>query len=186
MQLSKKAIQLSVNFLVMLILSIVIFGMGITFLYKIYSGAVKISDEMDTGIQEQLKNDLVANRLAIAPVVQTTSNRKTAMYSMGISNDLETPAPADAFTVQVSFATAIDANGAELTVTTDVNDWIKATSSSTDVNGLFKSISVPKNENRFFVIGLRPVDATKGTYTFNVEITTTDLYAKKQIHLKVK
>jgi len=52
---SKKGIELSINFIVMLIIGIAMFGFGLKFLAQFFSGAEQIKSQLDTQTKTQIQ-----------------------------------------------------------------------------------------------------------------------------------
>ena len=104
--MNKKAIELSINFLVIIIISLAVFGMGILFVNKIFFAAGKKVAEMDSQTKEELARLLDSGDKVAMPFFQkTVIHGNTATFGIGVLNTLGSP---KAFTVVVKFDEAFD------------------------------------------------------------------------------
>lgn len=88
--MNKKAIELSVNFLVIIIISLAVFIMGIVFVNKIFLSAGKKVAEMDTQTQNELARLLDEGDKVAMPFFQkTVIHGKTASFGVGVLNQLD-------------------------------------------------------------------------------------------------
>jgi len=106
----KKGMELSINFLVIIILSLVMLGLGINLLVKVIWPASedlipKVTDEIDA----RLKTMLVANqRLAVYPSHLEVNRKQSDRFSLGILN---TDPSRPFFVVNVACKRFIDSAG---------------------------------------------------------------------------
>ncbi|MAE13503.1 hypothetical protein CMO92_02980 [Candidatus Woesearchaeota archaeon] len=87
--MNKKGIQLSVNFLVVIILGLVILGLGMSLFYKLIGSATTTVQEVDRQTQERLERMMVGGNLVV--VSDTTKAVETGEYAdffVGITNEL--------------------------------------------------------------------------------------------------
>src|SRR3989338_1661935 len=87
----KGAIELSVNTLVVVIISLVILAGGITLLYKFIAGAEEIKADLDARTTEELERLLVqqGKKVALPLHVADVERGKTHVFGLGILNALE-------------------------------------------------------------------------------------------------
>lgn len=151
------AIQLSVSFIVILILSIAIFGMGVFFVQKIHSSAGSKVDQAD----EQAKMEMARLRnegetVALAP---ETIQEQGAVLLM-IANDGS--AGSSKFGFKVFYDTCFNGPcGAASPI-----DWISYPSKGNEDN----PFEIRPYESDEFMIVVNPTGNSAGTYVFDVEV----------------
>jgi len=98
---NKKAMELSINFIVMLIIAMALFSFGIWFAYKFFGGAEKMRTELDEQTQTQIENLLMqSNERVIIPFNSKTLDKSnSAIFGVGILNMLESPTQ---FTIEIT------------------------------------------------------------------------------------
>ncbi|MFH0875210.1 MAG: hypothetical protein V1859_04685 [archaeon] len=161
---SKKGIELTVNFLVMLVLAIVMFGFGLFFLAKVVGiggdvgkGLPKIEDTMLDSCLQKSTDCLSTKQFELPP-------GKTAVSGIGIKN---IKGATYSFKVFVTLTKAIDEQGNEIpppstTWHDETNKW--AFTSSAEYSIKNKEISkVP--------VSIKvPYGRKDGTYVFDVQV----------------
>jgi hypothetical protein len=165
----KASIQLSVNFLVILIISIVILGLGFVLVNRMVgTGDDKIT-QMDDRLRVQIENLLVReNRLVAIPTVEKNINRgKGDFFGIGVMNlEIEK----QFFKVNLTFHEAYRKNGEIMNIVLSTpsqtpNSWIKLVEKEPfEIKGRDKyvfsaGIQVPKQ------------NVIQGLYVFNVSVT---------------
>ena len=156
--------ELSINFIVTLIITIVVFALGIVFVQKIF----KVADDAVEPLDEQTEMQL-DNALARGEIVALPSNYKEIKrgskevlgFGLGISNQLQT---AKDFEVLVKLSTAVDEYGNVFSdLDMDAGSWgtfAKPHTYSIENNGIKKiplSFKLPRGTD-------------KGTYVFNLYV----------------
>src|ERR1041385_3274210 len=110
--MNRKGIELSINFFVMFIITIIVFSLSIGFLFKFFRGATDLQTHVDQQIQDQILaslrsgNQLVANPFASQQVYLG----KKATFGIGVRN-LDTKKQ---FSIAVQFSNAYDPSGKEI------------------------------------------------------------------------
>ncbi|MBU1622891.1 MAG: hypothetical protein KJ597_04940 [Nanoarchaeota archaeon] len=162
MKMNKKAaIGLSMNVLVIFILSIVILAGGITLLYKFIGGAEEQQEILDQRTQQELERLLIdqGKRVALPFQTATLSRGDSHLFGIGILNIAES---AD-FQVTIELAKAIDDTETEMEADPDiVNQWM-----------LFndESFQIEQNQHVKELISVKvPTTAPNGQYIFNVRV----------------
>lgn len=84
--MNKKAMELSINFIVILILSITILGFGITFAYKLMDTAQDYNVQVSERIQSELQRSLSSGERVQLIKDSTTNPDKYKKYALGIIN----------------------------------------------------------------------------------------------------
>ena len=106
---NKKALQLSINFIVILIMAIVIFGFGITFVGKFFAGAAQLKADLDMDTQKRIQSLLdTGEQIAIPVNTKTLEVGQSSTFGMGILNIL---GEEKYFTIEISCTTALDSKG---------------------------------------------------------------------------
>ena len=154
---SKKGIELSINFVVMLIIAIVIFGFGIRFIYTLSSNAIDLKDissrELDARVADLLCSS--AQKICIGTDKKVIQKGKFDVFGIKVLNvgdaqDLE---------IQISRPTPSAYTKQNAPISNDGLSW--APENRVD--------SFERNEERNFGIGIQvPSSAVAGTYIFDV------------------
>ena len=158
---NKKAIELSLNFIVILIISLVIFGFGINFISRLSSQATELQDLTINDLDERIGNLVCesSERVCIGIDRKTIKRSNFGVFGLKIVNILDT----QNFDIVVSrpVPSGYTKNNAGIS-----NDNLVWTPKS-------RSVVIEKNEEKNLGIGIQvPSNAEPGTYIFNVEIKT--------------
>ena len=169
--LGKKAIELSLNFIVILIISIILFGFGVNFISRLSSEAIDITKITEKELDERI-GDLIcegSDRVCIGIDRKTIKRTKFDVFGLKIINILES----QNFDIRVSRPTpsGYTKNNKELQ-----SDGLISNPKS-------RSIFIEKNEEKNFGIGVQvPANAVSGTYIFDVRIQTADGKPYSNVH----
>lgn len=170
----KKAMELSLNFIVILIISLVIFGFGITFISKISSQARDITqltfDELDQEIGDVICEG--SDRVCIGVDRKTISRKKYGFFGLKIFNILS----AQDFDITVAPSNPSGFTKGKIPI-------ICPPCKPPLINPPSRSVRISQNKEAVIGVGIQvPSDAVSGTYIFNVEIKTADgdLYTQTQ------
>lgn len=169
---NKKAIELSINFIVILIISIIIFGFGIKFIYDLSSQAADIQKMTIKEIDDEISNIICegAERVCIGTDRKTIQRGKIDFFGLKITNILEPAASANGQYFEVAVFPPLDFLG----IKKDKSP-IPKTEPHLIINPPeARSIFIPQNEEEDSIgIGVQvPTKAISGTYILNVEIKT--------------
>jgi len=167
--MDKKAIELSVNFLVVIILSLFVFGLGIVFVNKIFSSANKQVYEMDLQTKEELARLLDSGDKVAMPFFQkTVAHGNTATFGIGVLNQLDQGKFGSGydndFKVIVNFDKAYDNQNGEITSSSDPGTWL-----TYDTN----KHEIKMNEQATYTIAMTPPRSPlppSGVYIFNAAV----------------
>ncbi len=184
----KRSIELALNFIVVFILSIVVFGFGLWFAYNIYDKGKNIVEPMDRPTQDQLDTLLVDHNFAVLPTYIQTYNRKTATFYMGLKNELDTASESDDFIVRIQFVKAVDKDENEIS-DPSIRSKITLSSSSLANNPGFvaKQLTVKKHAKGYFPILIKMNGVPKGVYIFDVttSLIPTGTYYYEKIKVEI-
>ena len=167
----KGAIELSMNMLVVIILSLVIVGGGVTLLYKFVGSAIDIEGDLDSQTQEEIERILIDEGRQTAMPIQTkmVEAGDSTILGLGIRNIKPS---LDTFSINIEFDRMIDINGMMYQSESDLTplninpeEWLLYNTEPFDLEtgGYSKegiSINIPKN-------------APKGEYVYKAKVTTT-------------
>ncbi len=159
---NKRAIELSINFIVMLVLGIAMFGSGLMFASKFFSKAEQIKGNLDSQTEKQIEKLLDSGSSTVIPISQKEIFRnKFDTFGIGVLAKLSgdysmTVSQGDAFTKSKE------------TISWNIADW--------DLQpGLTQKLTLEKNKKGKYMVGVTvPRTAEKGTYIFIVTISYTD------------
>ena len=169
---NKKAIELSLNFIVILIISIVLFGFGVLFIRKLSSQAVELQDITITELDEKIGSLVCegSDRVCIGIDKKIIKPSKFDVFGLKIINILDN----QHFEIVVKPANPIGYTKLKQPIQT-----------SGSFHGLLiappiysepgRDVVIDKNEEKSIGIGIQvPANAVSGTYIFDVTIKTSD------------
>ncbi|MBN2423061.1 hypothetical protein JXB41_07595 [Candidatus Woesearchaeota archaeon] len=165
---NKKAIELSVNFFVMLTISIVIFSFGLWFASRILSSGNKlVDDQMSEKNRLALDNCLQENPTCLPLNKKELHKGQTENFAFGFLNNRESTCSFRVF-VELKKDKAFDADGnlipADLIPDTD--EWTFPSTDEIILENLEEyKMSVPINV---------PRNTKQGTYIFDVRVCSDD------------
>ncbi|MFH2028378.1 MAG: hypothetical protein ABIJ08_04530, partial [Nanoarchaeota archaeon] len=162
------------NFIVILVISIVVFGMGIYLMNKFFGaaqGKVLIWDDQMEQEIEQLLDD--GSKVAIPFYHKKIGNKQFDSFGIGIFNIVD--AAETNFKTTISFnalyqgqTKVCDSTGIPSSCVPNPNDWLRSTESDSGIITIEKTIK--KFEQSKFLIGIDVINAEKGTYLFDVVV----------------
>ena len=172
MRKKRGAIQLSTNFIVMLILTIVVFAFGIVMISRIFSFAEDERLRLDQQTESMIEGALDrGERVFIPRERRTVPAGDTKVFGMGILNVLGTGQ--DKFGILVKFHEAYDGDTRICSdpCPTAMNNALLSATETTTPNGLIITKTIRNNEQEKFLIGVKvPPSEDKGTYIYNVTV----------------
>lgn len=158
---SKRGVELSINFIVMLILGIVVFGFGLMMIPKFFGVASSASEELDSQ-SEQMLRDRVLNdgKVAAYPENFDLKRSGTRIVGLGINN----------VGLGQSFGAAIKLSSQPAGASFVPSDWTYAGDIEKG-DGWYElsesPVRIERNEQEIIEVAFRvPSDAVKGEYTF--------------------
>ena len=174
-KLQKKAgIQLSVNFLVMLIIAIVVFGSSMYMIKKFFMQADTIKMTYDERTEKEIERLLDdGSKVAIPFDKKIIGNGEFKTFGIGVLNVLNTGVSND-FEITVSFGKAFNKLNTEICTVSNPcipspNTWLQTTSGTMPIQK-----SVKNNEQEKFLLGVGVNNAPQGTYIFNLIVCVDD------------
>ena len=180
----KAAIGLSMEILVVVIISIVILVAGITLLRQLIGGAEDIKAGLDQRTNEELERLLVDQGQPVATSIdQANLNRgESYVFGLGIRN-IDATQFGTQFKIDLNLIKVVDSQNNDITA-----QLINSASSWALYNS--EEITILENENRKEPISIDiPSDAPKGEYFFNAKVFTADgtqYYHTQRFQVSVK
>lgn len=155
---NKRGIQLSISFIVIIILSIVVFSFGIYFLHSIFTEAQEMKQNIDQRTEAEIERLLDdGSRVAIPHYRKTIARGHGDVFGLGILNVV---GEEEKFDITVECEKLIKPDKIE-----DVCGDVEAIMIS-------NQITLQNNERRTIKILINvPRDAESGTYIFNVGVS---------------
>lgn len=158
---NRRGIELSINFIVMLVLAIAVFAGGLVFASKFFRHAEKVRGNLDSQTERQIEKLLDSG----APVVMPISTKEVfrnefETFGLGILARFS-----GKYKVSIEFDQAFRKDKSQIT-NIYAQDWIQLPSSE---------VKLKKNEKGKFLIGVQvPKNAEKGTYIFRISVAYED------------
>lgn len=156
----KKGMELSLNFIVIIIISIIIFGFGISFISKLSSEAVNLQDIAIGDLDERISNVVCegSDRVCIIGRERMAIKRKgVGIFGLKMLNVLDS----QEFEIRVAPSSPLGYK----------KDNTPITNPPLLVNPPSRTVFIGKNEEKKIGIGVQvPQNAVSGTYIFNVNI----------------
>lgn len=165
----KASIELSMNTLVIVIISLVILGSGVALLYKFIGSATDTKNLLDERTNTELEHLLVdqGKQVALPLHVATLSGGESHVFGVGILNSDATKFGTE-FTIHIELNKFVDKNNEDKT--TDLKDtaasWLLYTPDT---------LNLKENENtKESILVDIPADAPKGQYIYDVTIKSKE------------
>lgn len=86
--MNRKAFQLSINMLVVLILGLVLLGVGVGIFSQAYTKAIDIKKDVDFESQKQLQKLLQDDIIAVPFATKDANRGESVVYNIGLKNEL--------------------------------------------------------------------------------------------------
>lgn len=111
----KAAIELSINMLVVIIISLVILGSGVALLYKFMGQAGKMEEQLDQRTKDELRRLLIdqGRQVAISLRTATIQRGESQVFGLGILNS---GGVGDQFQMEIELASALDPQEEEISL----------------------------------------------------------------------
>lgn len=173
---TRGAIGLSVETLVIIIISLVVLVGGISLIYQFISGAESIKAELDLKTQDELERLLVGQgkKVALPLHVATVARGDSHIFGLGILNTMDTT---EHFQIRIRLNKVADEAKADITSQVDPGE-IAGWALYNDA-----AIAIESNANNKEAILVQvPTEALKGEYIFVAEVfdSKNNLYGNPQ------
>lgn len=176
-KLNKKAIELQINFIVIMVITLIIFAFSIVISTKILKSTNKLKGDIDSSTQDRLEAIMTSgNEEVVIPFNKKDGVKPgdNVVFGLGILNTLGGP---KTFSIKITPSTAIDSAGNTLNPAQFVDaNWFRNYDSTPKSVGQILN-NAHKNFPLIFVIPPNVQSST--TYVFNVEVTYDESGTKK-------
>lgn len=173
--MSKKGMELSINFMVMLILAIAVFGGGLMLMRKMFSSANDIKQSLSAQQESEIQNMLVNNndRVVLPFSKKEVKRNGHTVFGLGINNMLREGMSGsggiDTFKIDVKFSIAKFVGGEVCSNWADCGD---GQNPDDYITLLTEEFEIPKNNQKIVEIPvIIPKAAKRGSYTYNINIS---------------
>ena len=177
--MNKKGIELSVNFMVILILTIVVFGFGLYFTQQLFQGVNKIQAQLDSDAEANIRLRLDrGERFSIPISSKSTKLGQTVTFGVGLVNINLDPDGTN-FLIEVECDSGITLGQQPITDACETGAGSLVASENPRLLKPNEKVVIPV---AIRIEGSKP----KGTYIFNVRINGgSPDYPTKQIYVNV-
>ena len=152
---NKRAMELSINFLVVMILGIAMLTMGVVFVRKMFTGASEMKDKLDKQTEGELEKLMTSGeRVALPYTKKEVKGGKTVIFGLGILN-VNDPSG----TGQSVFNIDVDCNS-------KVGESTCLSNPPTIIN--IPTVTIKNNEDEKIPIAIKGGDT--GTYIIDVKV----------------
>lgn len=157
--MNNKGFELAINFIVMLVLAIVVFGFGLYFTKQLFSQAGEIKAQLDQDSEKNINALLDRGERVAFPVAnKDIKPGGLAIFGLGVMNVEDNPTK---FYVKVKCMAAVTESNKE--IANGCKDW-----GILEVN----PFTLSKNEKKVVPIAVQPKGSKpSGTYAFDVNVT---------------
>ncbi|MEK6845195.1 MAG: hypothetical protein AABY26_00430 [Nanoarchaeota archaeon] len=180
----KAAIGMSVETLVVIIISLVVLAGGMTLLYKFIGGAEDTKALLDSKTDDELERLLAdqGKQVALPRNIATIERGNSHVFGVGILN-VDSAGTGDSFTIDVNPNQAVDESGNILDINSEEisSNWLLWNNGAITI--------VEGDHSKESILIKIPDEALKGEYIFDVLVYDAqgDKYGNKQkIVVKVK
>jgi len=165
----KAAIQLSVNFLVILIICIVVFGSSIYIVRKFFTHADTIKDTYDERTEKQIADLMDDGSKVVVPFDRKTiPNGEFDTFDIRVLNMINTAATNN-FEIIIDFDKAYKRDDTEIFPGNLPNTWLDSKEGKTAPSQpIVFTTTIRNNEQKKFLVSVEPKDAEEATYIFNM------------------
>ena len=156
---NKRAMELSINFIVMLILAIAVFAGGLVFASKFFGKAEKMRESLDSQTEKQIEKMLDSGSRVVLPIgTKEIFRKKFDTFALGVLANY-----AGTYEADVTFVQAFDKKKNPIHEG-DPQGWVNLASGAS-------TMELKKNEKGKMLIGVGiPKNAKTGTYIYKVTV----------------
>lgn len=164
MRKNKKGIELSINFLVVIILSIVMLGMGVMLIRNFYDSSMQTVKTISEKEEIQINSMLNRGEKVAMPInIKTIPRGELNVFGLGIFNVLER---GEDFELEIVNQVGVDSNNEEIEEFEDTGKD-KHVKVIMETEEFYLEPNEHRIVNMFIQVGKR---AEKGTYTFTARV----------------
>jgi hypothetical protein len=171
---NKKGIELSINFVVMLIIALVVFGMGIVLFTKFFQEAENIRDNLDDQTRNELEAQMMSSseKMVVYPTSLTIRKGKADVVGVGILN----VGDSEEFTVLSEYKTCYDRDGNDLDTAclVDGDDPLGLLKDSSG-DPLAREVNIPQNKREIASVPIKVLSgAASAKYSVLITVEQID------------
>lgn len=166
-RLPKKGVELSINFIVMIIISLVVFGMGLMFIKKILAGAEHTQEAYYQRYESEIQ-DIVCSSNDIVCIPQETRDYSKGVYPSYAVIITNSYGSEKSFKIEINFNSAHKIDNTKLCGSTDQDKCGNPTLWLSYDTG---NIIIKNNGEAKKAIALVVKGAMSGTYIFDVTVS---------------
>ncbi|MCK4522342.1 MAG: hypothetical protein KAU20_07255 [Nanoarchaeota archaeon] len=171
---NKKAIQLSINFIVTLIIALVVFSMGIVFFNRFFRSAEEIRETLDESTKQQMQDIMfsTSEQVIVYPSSLTIEANNNGIFGVGVLNTGGT----GTFNLNKEIYKCYNANGYDMDCVDDEgNDFVELLSEI--------SKNIKSNDQGIFEVNVYVKrNAPPGKYAISIEIKSDSAqYGEKHL-----
>lgn len=169
------AVELSLNFFITILLSLVVLTASITILYRFISESERTQQDLDERTKEQLSALLdQGNQIVIPFSRQTISKGEEHVFGIGILNIFDQKE----FKLTIELSSAESKEGVDISREIDIKQW---------ASYIDTPFTLDKNQRHTVrvLIGV-PDEAKSGTYIFNAKVTEGPASAAPKLYDTIK
>ena len=157
--MNKKGFELSINFIVMLVLAIAVFGFGLYFAKQLFSQGEQIKAQLDKNTESDIEELLSRGETVAIPIsAKTVDSGDLAIFGLGIMN---VRGEQETFSVAITCTKALDRRD---------NDIVPDPCPAVKILPASSSVTLSNNERKVIPIAVVTKDQPIGTYLFKVQI----------------
>ncbi len=162
---NRGAIGLSVNFLVIIIISVVILAGGVALLYKFIGDSESLKETLDARTEQELERLIIDQGKQVALPFQQIDLERAQSHAFGLGI-LNIDSSNNQFQVHVSLSKHIDGDGNETILTSQQLDLLF---SNIIWNEEWLTIEENEHSKQLILVEIPP-ELPTGTYIFNVKV----------------
>ena len=171
--MNKRAIELSINFLVIVIISLVMLSTGILLIKRYFGTAEEIKAQLDEQTVAHIEELLEEGDVVAMPLKRKTiGSGETGIFGLGVLNINEQP---ETFTVEIALSQLVKKDkttAAPAQLEYDPTDWLLYE----------KSFTLDYKESRKIPIRVAvPGGVFSGTYIYNIEVLPYERITKMYV-----
>jgi hypothetical protein len=166
----KGQIELSANFIIIIVISVVVLAGGFTIFYKMIHNAQETVTALDGQTQEKIKNMMLDNqRTAVYPSELTMNSNDPQMIGVGITNIFEADTTFNVRLIDVKLYNDANPDGTDVANTPDVlKDYYDIISENIAIK--------PQDKGVKGMLLKLPQGSLKGQFVYTINITNSSIY----------
>lgn len=158
---NKKGIELSINFIVMLILALAMFSGGLMFVTKFFGHAEKVKGSLDAQTEKQIEKLLDSGSPVVIPIsTKEVFRSEYTTYGVGVLAQFN-----GKYTLNVEYQNGFEKSTKKEILKTQVNaqEWL---------SGVPATIDLKKNEKgKYMILVTVPKGIPSGTYIYKATVS---------------